>query len=202
MVIGNLYYNSILCCLNGYSWNGGVNKDGQCMFNSDLDDMKNFMENVLCYLFDDKWKLDVKVSMIVGINLDIVYFKCYGQVIGNSAVFDFYLDFVGIFVEYLSSYGDFDLQEMLLLIFNGFEYVIQVGNDFYVILLCVDISKLKLIQQDVIDLIVYLNKGGLVLIMENVMSNFKEESVFGFVCLLDVVGLLMVLNKLVVNNDL
>lgn len=52
-----------------------------------------------------------------------------------------------------------------------------------------------------IDLIVYLNKGGSVLIMENVMSNFKEESAFGFVRLLDVVGLSMVLNKSVVNND-
>lgn len=40
--------------------------------------MKNFMENVLRYLFDDKWKSDAKVSMIVGINLDIVYFKRYG----------------------------------------------------------------------------------------------------------------------------
>lgn len=201
MVIGNLYYNSILRCSNGYSWNGGVNKDGQCTFNSDSDDMKNFMENVLRYLFDDKWKSDAKVSMIVGINLDIVYFKRYGQVIGNSVAFDFYSDFAGIFVEYLSSYGDFDSQEMSLLIFNGFEYVIQVGNDFYVISLRVDISKSKLIQQDVIDLIVYLNKGGSVLIMENVMSNFKEESAFGFVRLLDVVGLSMVLNKSVVNND-
>ncbi|MFP1592136.1 DUF4092 domain-containing protein [Escherichia coli] len=27
--IGNPHYNSILCCPNGYSWNGGVNKDGQ-----------------------------------------------------------------------------------------------------------------------------------------------------------------------------
>ncbi|WP_247166035.1 DUF4092 domain-containing protein, partial [Escherichia coli] len=50
MVIGNPHYNSILRCPNGYSWNGGVNKDGQCTLNSDPDDMKNFMENVLRYL--------------------------------------------------------------------------------------------------------------------------------------------------------
>lgn len=47
----------------------------------------------------------------------------------------------------------------------------------------------------------YLNKGGSVLIMENVMSNLKEESASGFVRLLDAAGLSMALNKSVVNND-
>ena len=28
MVIGNPHYNSILRCPNGYSWDGGVNKNG------------------------------------------------------------------------------------------------------------------------------------------------------------------------------
>ena len=51
------------------------------------------------------------------------------------------------------------------------------------------------------DLIAYLNKGGSVLIMENVMSNLKEESASGFVRLLDAAGLSMALNKSVVNND-
>ncbi|WP_179322728.1 hypothetical protein, partial [Escherichia coli] len=50
-------------------------------------------------------------------------------------------------------------------------------------------------------LIAYLNKGGSVLIMENVMSNLKEESASGFVRLLDAAGLSMALNKSVVNND-
>lgn len=68
MVIGNPHYNSILRCPNGYSWNGGVNKDGQCTLNSDPDDMKNFMENVLRYLSDDKWTPDAKASMTVGTN--------------------------------------------------------------------------------------------------------------------------------------
>ncbi|MCV5959171.1 DUF4092 domain-containing protein, partial [Escherichia coli] len=117
------HYNSILRCPNGYSWNGGVNKDGQCTLNSDPDDMKNFMENVLRYLSDDKWTPDAKASMTVGTNLDTVYFKRHGQVTGNSAAFDFHPDFADISVEHLSSYGDLDPQEMPLLILNGFEYV-------------------------------------------------------------------------------
>ncbi|HAW0185451.1 TPA: SslE/AcfD family lipoprotein zinc metalloprotease [Escherichia coli] len=201
MVIGNPHYNSILRCPNGYSWNGGVNKDGQCTLNSDPDDMKNFMENVLRYLSDDKWKPDAKASMTVGTNLDTVYFKRHGQVTGNSTAFDFHPDFAGISVEHLSSYGDLDPQEMPLLILNGFEYVTQVGNDPYAIPLRADTSKPKLTQQDVTDLIAYLNKGGSVLIMENVMSNLKEESASGFVRLLDAAGLSMALNKSVVNND-
>lgn len=89
--------------------------------------MKNFMENVLRYLSDDKWTPDAKASMTVGTNLDTVYFKRHGQVTGNSAAFGFHPDFAGISVEHLSSYGDLDPQEMPLLILNGFEYVTQVG---------------------------------------------------------------------------
>lgn len=201
MVIGNPHYNSILRCPNGYSWNGGVNKDGQCTLSGDSDDMKHFMQNVLRYLSDDKWTPDAKASMTVGTNLDTVYFKRHGQVTGNSAEFGFHPDFAGISVEHLSSYGDLDPQEMPLLILNGFEYVTQVGNDPYAIPLRADTSKPKLTQQDVTDLIAYLNKGGSVLIMENVMSNLKEESASGFVRLLDAAGLSMALNKSVENND-
>lgn len=149
MVIGNPHYNSILRCPNGYSWNGGVNKDGQCTLNSDPDDMKNFMENVLRYLSDDKWKPDAKASMTVGTNLDTVYFKRHGQVTGNSAAFDFHPDFAGISVEHLSSYGDLDPQEMPLLILNGFEYVTQVGNDPYAIPLRADTSKMNRVADDI-----------------------------------------------------
>lgn len=201
MVIGNPHYNSILRCPNGYSWEGGVDKNGQCTRNSDSNDMKHFMQNVLRYLSDDKWTPDAKASMTVGTNLDTVYFKRHGQVTGNSAEFGFHPDFAGISVEHLSSYGDLDPQEMPLLILNGFEYVTQVGSDPYAIPLRADTSKPKLTQQDVTDLIAYLNKGGSVLIMENVMSNLKEESASGFVRLLDAAGLSMALNKSVVNND-
>ncbi|MQH33537.1 hypothetical protein EI063_25750, partial [Escherichia coli] len=147
--------------------------------------MKNFMENVLRYLSNDRWLPDAKSNMTVGTNLDTVYFKKHGQVTGNSAEFGFHPDFAGISVEHLSSYGDLDPQEMPLLILNGFEYVTQVGNDPYAIPLRADTSKPKLTQQDVTDLIAYMNKGGSVLIMENVMSNLKEESASGFVRLLD-----------------
>lgn len=201
MVIGNPHYNSILRCPNGYSWNGGVNKDGQCTLSGDSDDMKHFMQNVLRYLSDDKWTPDAKASMTVGTNLDTVYFKRHGQVTGNSAPFGFHPDFAGISVKHLTSYGDLNPEEVPLLILNGFEYVTQWSGDPYAVPLRADTSKPKLTQQDVTDLIAYLNKGGSVLIMENVMSNLKEESASSFVRLLDAAGLSMALNKSVVNND-
>ena len=47
---------------------------------------------------------------------------------------------------------------MPLLILNGFEYVTQVGGDPYAVPLRADTSKPKLTQQDVTDLIAYLNR--------------------------------------------
>ncbi|WP_139354440.1 hypothetical protein, partial [Escherichia coli] len=90
-------------------------------------------------------------------------------------------EFEAISVEHLSSVGDVDPQEMPLRILNGVEYVRQVCNDLYAIPLQADTSKPKVTQQDVTDRIAYLNKGGSVLIMENVMSNLKEERASGFV---------------------
>ena len=144
MVIGNPHYNSILRCPNGYSWNGGVNKDGQCTLNSDPDDMKNFMENVLRYLSNDRWLPDAKSSMTVGTNLETVYFKKHGQVLGNSAPFAFHKDFTGITVKPMTSYGNLNPDEVPLLILNGFEYVTQWGSDPYSIPLRADTSKPKL----------------------------------------------------------
>lgn len=68
MVIGNPHYNSILRCPNGYSWNGSVNKDGQCTLSGDSDDMKHFMQNVLRYLSNDIWQPNTKSIMTVGTN--------------------------------------------------------------------------------------------------------------------------------------
>ncbi|WP_129965922.1 lipoprotein metalloprotease SslE [Escherichia coli] len=201
MVIGNPHYNSILRCPNGYSWNGSVNKDGQCTLSGDSDDMKHFMQNVLRYLSNDIWQPNTKSIMTVGTNLENVYFKKAGQVLGNSAPFAFHEDFTGITVKQLTSYGDLNPEEIPLLILNGFEYVTQWSGDPYAVPLRADTSKPKLTQQDVTDLIAYLNKGGSVLIMENVMSNLKEESASSFVRLLDAAGLSMALNKSVVNND-
>ncbi|HFX6101875.1 TPA: lipoprotein metalloprotease SslE [Escherichia coli] len=201
MVIGNPRYNSILRCPNGYSWGGGVNSKGECTLSGDSDDMKHFMQNVLRYLSNDIWQPNTKSIMTVGTNLENVYFKKAGQVLGNSAPFAFHEDFTGITVKQLTSYGDLNPEEIPLLILNGFEYVTQWSGDPYAVPLRADTSKPKLTQQDVTDLIAYLNKGGSVLIMENVMSNLKEESASSFVRLLDAAGLSMALNKSVVNND-
>lgn len=46
MVIGNSRYNSVLVCPNGFSWNGGVNHQGECIASSDSNDMGNF--SVMC----------------------------------------------------------------------------------------------------------------------------------------------------------
>ena len=201
MVIGNPHYNSILRCPNGYSWGGGVNSKGECTLSGDSDDMKHFMQNVLRYLSNDIWQPNTKSIMTVGTNLENVYFKKAGQVLGNSSPFAFHEDFTGITVKQLTSYGDLNPEEIPLLILNGFEYVTQWSGDPYAVPLRADTSKPKLTQQDVTDLIAYLNKGGSVLIMENVMSNLKEESASSFVRLLDAAGLSMALNKSVVNND-
>ncbi|HHD8981561.1 TPA: lipoprotein metalloprotease SslE, partial [Escherichia coli] len=201
MVIGNPHYNSILRCPNGYSWGGGVNSKGECTLSGDSDDMKHFMQNVLRYLSNDIWQPNTKSIMTVGTNLENVYFKKAGQVLGNSAPFAFHEDFTGITVKQLTSYGDLNPEEIPLLILNGFEYVTQWSGDPYAVPLRADTSKPKLTQQDVTDLIAYLNKGGSVLIMENVMSNLKEESASSFVRLLDAAGLSMALNKSVVHND-
>ncbi|MEL3654460.1 lipoprotein metalloprotease SslE [Escherichia coli] len=201
MVIGNPHYNSILRCPNGYSWGGGVNSKGECTLSGDSDDMKHFMQNVLRYLSNDIWQPNTKSIMTVGTNLENVYFKKAGQVLGNSAPFAFHEDFTGITVKQLTSYGELNPEEIPLLILNGFEYVTQWSGDPYAVPLRADTSKPKLTQQDVTDLIAYLNKGGSVLIMENVMSNLKEESASSFVRLLDAAGLSMALNKSVVNND-
>ncbi|EJH1737058.1 lipoprotein metalloprotease SslE [Escherichia coli] len=201
MVIGNPHYNSILRCPNGYSWAGGVNDKGECTLSGDSDDMKNFMQNVLRYLSNDIWLPNAKSTMTVGTNLENVYFKRHGQVTGSSAPFGFHPDFAGISVKHLTSYGDLNPEEVPLLILNGFEYVTQWSGDPYAVPLRADTCKPKLSQQDVTDLIAYLNKGGSVLIMENVMSNLKEESASGFVRLLDAAGLSMALNKSVVNTD-
>ena len=163
--------------------------------------MKNFMENVLRYLSDDKMDAGRESQHDRRHQPGYCLFQTSWSGYRNSAEFGFHPDFAGISVEHLSSYGDLDPQEMPLLILNGFEYVTQVGNDPYAIPLRADTSKPKLTQQDVTDLIAYMNKGGSVLIMENVMSNLKEESASGFVRLLDAAGLSMALNKSVVNND-
>ena len=85
----------------------------------------------------------------------------------------------------MTSYGNLNPDEVPLLILNGFEYVTQWGSDPHSIPLRADTSKPKLTQQDVTDLIAYMNKGGSVLIMENVMSNLKERAHLAlYVCLM------------------
>ena len=98
--------------------------------------------------------------MTVGTNLETVYFKKHGQVLGNSAPFAFHKDFTGITVKPMTSYGNLNPDEVPLLILNGFEYVTQWGSDPYSIPLRADTSKPKLTQQDVTDLIAYLNRFG------------------------------------------
>lgn len=199
MVIGNPHYNSILRCPNGYSWGGSVNNKGECTLTSDSDDMKNFMQNVLRYLTEDAWTPETKKSITVGTNISNVYFKRHGQVTGDLAKFELHKDFSGIQIQQLTNYASLDPNTTPLLILNGFEYLTKWNNG-YAIPLSADISKPKLTQKDVSDIIAYMDKGGSVLIMENVMGKLTEESTSSFVRLLDSAGLSMSLNRSVVTT--
>lgn len=202
MVMGNQYYNSILRCPNGYSWGGGVKNDGTCKVTSDPDDMKHFMQNVLRYLLNEGWSPEQKNIVRIGTNLDLVYFKTNGQQVGDKAEFAFdSVAFGGLEATRITSYSDIDPGEMPLLILNGFEYLTEFNGNDYEIPLRADINKPKLSQQDVTNLISYLNKGGSILIMENVMSDLSDEKASAFSRLLDAAGLSMSLNKSVVTTD-
>lgn len=76
-----------------------------------------------------------------------------------------------------------------------------MNGNFAEIPLRADTTRPKLTQQNVTDVIAYMNRGGSVLIMENVMSTLTEESASDFVRLLDAAGLSMALNSSVVKSD-
>ncbi|MGL5990500.1 MAG: SslE/AcfD family lipoprotein zinc metalloprotease [Plesiomonas sp.] len=198
MVIGNAYYNSVLRCPNGYSWNGSVDKNGECGIKSDSDDMKNFMQNTLRYLTNNAYN-PTTGSINIGTNIDLVYFTRGGQTTGNSTEFTLHPDFKAK-LSTINQFGNINPQETPLLILNGFEYLTSFNNDHYAIPLSAVISKPKLSERDITDLIQYVESGGAILIMETVLNNLRDNNSGPYSRLLDSAGLSMGVNKNSVLN--
>ncbi len=171
MVLGNARYNSILVCPNGFSWGGSVDQQGQCTASSDSDDMANFFTNVLRYLTENAASSETRMcsSITIGTNIPSVYFKRAGQVMGSSAPFIVDSRFAAETVQ-LTDFTHLDPVTMPVVIINAYEYRGHTAMGAYDLPLSADLSRPKLSQQDVSDLIDYVTRGGNVLMMETVVN--------------------------------
>ncbi|MEH0688114.1 SslE/AcfD family lipoprotein zinc metalloprotease [Vibrio cholerae] len=158
MVLGHAHYNSILVCPNGYSWDGSVNKEGECEKPGDSDDMANFFKNAFRLLTGEESGFDAVT------NIPHVYFKRGGQVTGHQASFDIHPSF-GISLTQTSQFN-LDPISTPLVILNGYEYISAPFENDYIIPLSADYSQPKLTDEDINDLIDYVENGGAVLVME------------------------------------
>lgn len=190
MVMGNARYNSILVCPNGYSWQGGVDNQGQCTNSNDSDDMKHFMKNVLNYLSHGQ------SGYTIGTNIPLVYFKRHGQVTGNSAPYQIHPDF-NVATEQVSQFSHLDPQTMPIVMINGFEYLLNPNGNHYELPLRADTEQAKLTQQDATDLIDYVSRGGNVLVMETLLDMPQGNPLAR---LLDSAGIAFGIGQNVVNN--
>lgn len=191
MVMGNARYNSVLVCPNGFSWNGGVNPGGSCKQSGDTDDMANFFANMLRYLTGKSAQ-----ELTVGTNIPYVYFKRHGQVMGEPA--DFVIDRrLASKTEQLSDFANLDPEAMPIVIINGYEYLGHEGIGAYDLPMSANTNKPKLSQQDVSDLIDYVNRGGNVLMMETIINRANAGEVTR---LLDSAGIAFGMGQSVVSN--
>ncbi|TQO88875.1 SslE/AcfD family lipoprotein zinc metalloprotease [Vibrio cholerae] len=191
MVIGNSRYNSVLVCPNGFSWNGGVNHQGECIASSDSNDMGNFFSNVLRYLTGKN-----SAELTVGTNIPYVYFKRHGQVMGSSAPFILDTRFAAR-TETLTSFEGLDPETLPVVILNGYEYRGLRGMGSYDLPLSADISAPKLTQEDVTALIDYVSRGGNVLMMETITNQANAGEVAR---LLDSAGIAFGMGSSVIAN--
>ncbi|ENM5739949.1 SslE/AcfD family lipoprotein zinc metalloprotease [Vibrio mimicus] len=191
MVLGNARYNSVLVCPNGFSWNGGVDQQGQCTLNSDSHDMGNFFSNVFHYLTGKN-----SAEITVGTNIPYVYFKRGGQVLGNQAPFVLDPRFAAQ-TEQLSNFSNLDPETMPVVIINGYEYLGHTGIGAYDLPMSADIQRPKLTQEDVSDLIDYVSRGGNVLMMETIINRTNAGEVAR---LLDSAGIAFGMGSSVVAN--
>ncbi|QIL86439.1 SslE/AcfD family lipoprotein zinc metalloprotease [Vibrio sp. HDW18] len=170
MVLGNARYNSILVCPNGFSWGGSVDQQGNCTAGSDSDDMANFFTNVLRYLTQNaSSEAGTGSQMTIGTNIPSVYFKRAGQVMGSSAPFVLDSRFAAETVQ-LTDFSHLDPVTIPVVIINAYEYRGHTAMGAYDLPLSADLSRPKLSQQDVSDLIDYVTWGGNVLMMETVVN--------------------------------
>ncbi|MGL5359562.1 MAG: DUF4092 domain-containing protein, partial [Shewanella sp.] len=190
MVMGNARYNSVLVCPNGYSWNGGLDKTGQCSLTSDADDMKSFFQNSFKYLTG---RVD---GFTVGTNIPYVYFKRAGQVAGAQAPF-IIDDAFAVNTEQLDSFSGLDPETMPLLILNGFDYLINTNGNNYDLPMRANLDSPKLTQDDVTALIDYVSRGGNILLMETIRGTANAGAVSR---LLDSAGIAFGMGNSVVAN--
>ncbi len=182
MLLGNSKYNTILVCPDGYSWDNGVSDNGACWNNTqDSEDMANFFSNTFRYLIGDKYTASVE-PINIGTNIPDVYFRRSGHlVIGNKAQFVIDPRFK-MTAQQLSSFSGIDPADMPLLILNGYENSVSISGE---IPSFANTDQPKLTQQDVSDLLNYVERGGNILIMESITKRVNDD----FTRLLDGAGL-------------
>ncbi|HCH0394809.1 TPA: SslE/AcfD family lipoprotein zinc metalloprotease [Vibrio parahaemolyticus] len=181
MVMGNARYNSVLVCPNGFSWNGGVNDQGQCTGNTDSDDMANFFNNAFQYLAGKK-----AGTFSVATNIPHVYFKRGGQVLGSKASYLIDKRFAQD-TQQLDSFSGLDPNDIPLVILNAYSYLGEQGGlGAYDLPMQANLDAPKLTQQDISDLIAYVEDGGSVLMMETIKGQ-KDSGVVSR--LLDAAGI-------------
>lgn len=192
MVMGNARYNSVLVCPNGFSWNGSVNSQGQCNVSSDSDDMANFFENAFKYLTGKS-----AGTFNVATNIPDVYFKRGGQVLGSKASYQIDKRFAQN-TQYLESFASLDPNDTPLVIVNAYGYLGEQGGlGAYDLPMQANLDDPKLTQQDISDLITYVEQGGSVLMMETIKGQ-KDSGVVSR--LLDAAGIAFGIGESVALN--
>ncbi|WP_061012577.1 SslE/AcfD family lipoprotein zinc metalloprotease [Photobacterium leiognathi] len=182
MLLGNSKYNTILVCPDGYSWDNGVSDKGACWNKTqDSEDMANFFSNTFRYLIGDKYTTSAE-PINIGTNIPDVYFRRSGHlVIGNKAPFVIDPRFK-VTAQQLSSFSGIDPADMPLLILNGYENSVSISGEIPSL---ANTEQPKLTQQDVSDLLNYVERGGNILIMESITKRVNDD----FTRLLDGAGL-------------
>ncbi|WP_058119374.1 SslE/AcfD family lipoprotein zinc metalloprotease [Photobacterium kishitanii] len=174
MLLGNARYTSILVCPRNYSWEGGVTSEGKCIVpagrTTDTADMANFFKNTFRYLLADKYDLSSS-PITVGTNITKTYFRKHTTWHGNEALFNIDSQF-NVETKIVNSFSGLTPEDIPLLIIRTHEYQ-DKPNDHDPML--ADLSRPLLTEQDVTDLIQYIEVGGKVIIVESINGKPNDD---------------------------
>ena len=174
MLLGNARYTSILVCPRNYSWEGGVTSEGKCIVPAgratDTADMENFFKNTFRYLLADKYDLS-GAPITVGTNITKTYFRKHTTWHGNEAIFNIDPQF-NVETKIVNSFAGLTPKDIPLLIIRTHEYQ-DKPNDHDPML--ADLSRPLLTEQDVTDLIQYIEVGGKVIIVESINGKPNDD---------------------------
>ncbi|SJZ68132.1 SslE/AcfD family lipoprotein zinc metalloprotease [Photobacterium toruni] len=174
MLLGNARYTSILVCPRNYSWEGGVTSEGKCIVPAgratDTADMANFFKNTFRYLLADKYDLS-GAPITVGTNITKTYFRKHTTWHGNEAIFNIDPQF-NVETKIVNSFAGLTPKDIPLLIIRTHEYQ-DKPNDHDPML--ADLSRPLLTEQDVTDLIQYIEVGGKVIIVESINGKPNDD---------------------------